>query len=259
MADYRMRDDAPLSEEQWAAVDRTVVEAARRLLVGRRFIPLAGPFGAGVQSILFDVIGDVEQAAVDMQGEGGELVASVSRQHLTLPIIYKDFGLHWRDIETSQRFGMPLDLGAAAAAAAACAYAEDDLIFHGRGEGHPGLLTVAGSASAPLGNWEQEGAAFEAVVRATETLTGAGFYGPYALAVSPALYTQMNRVYKTTGILEIDQVARVVADGVYQTPVLKENEAVLVATGEVNMDIVVAQDLVSLPGNDQHEPSLPGV
>lgn len=245
MTDYLLRNGAPLTDDQWEMVDRVVVETARRILVGRRFIPVVGPFGPGVQTVPFDTFGEVEAAEVDVMGEGGELVSPLTRQHLPLPIIYKDFRLNWRDIESSQRFDVPLDMGPVATAATACAHAEDDLIFHGRGETYPGLLTVEGRLQAEQGDWSQEGAAFEAVVRATQTLIEHGFYGPYALAVSPVLYAYMNRVYKNTGVLEIDQVARIVTDGVFQTAVLRENEAVVVATGEANMDLVVAQDMVT--------------
>ena len=37
MSDYLMRDDAPLTGEEWKRLDKLVVSAARRMLVGRRF------------------------------------------------------------------------------------------------------------------------------------------------------------------------------------------------------------------------------
>ena len=53
MADYLMRDQY-LSEEQWDQIDVTVMDVARRNLVGRRVIPLFEPFGLGVQTIHVD-------------------------------------------------------------------------------------------------------------------------------------------------------------------------------------------------------------
>ena len=47
MSDYLMRGDAPLSDSEWERLDKTVVSAAREFLVGRKFLDLAGPFGAG--------------------------------------------------------------------------------------------------------------------------------------------------------------------------------------------------------------------
>ena len=51
MSDYLMRDDAPFSEKEWAKLDELVVDVARKLLVGRRFIHLTGPLGVGVQTV----------------------------------------------------------------------------------------------------------------------------------------------------------------------------------------------------------------
>ena len=38
MSDYLMRGDAPFSDEEWERLDDLVVDVARKLLVGRRFI-----------------------------------------------------------------------------------------------------------------------------------------------------------------------------------------------------------------------------
>ena len=51
MSDYLMRDAAPMSAEEWAAVDGVVVKTAQTLLVGRRFIELTGPLGAGTLAV----------------------------------------------------------------------------------------------------------------------------------------------------------------------------------------------------------------
>ena len=52
--DLLMRDDAPLSEQEWQVVDDAVLKVARASLVGRRFIRLFGPLGAGVQAVWVD-------------------------------------------------------------------------------------------------------------------------------------------------------------------------------------------------------------
>jgi uncharacterized linocin/CFP29 family protein len=44
-------------------------------------------------------------------------------------------------------------------------------------------------------------------------------------------------------VLEIDQIAKLCSDGVFQTHVLPERTAVLVSTGDQNFDIAVAEDL----------------
>lgn len=247
MADYLQRDLSPLSEEQWRTIDHVVTSVGQRQLVGRRFIPLFGPLGPGVQTIADDRIGGAELGAIDLLGDDGQMPAqTIQRRYITLPLIYKDFRLHWRDIETSRQFGVLLDTALAAAAAAFCARAEDHMIFNGHAAlAHEGLLNAAGRQIMPLSDWGRSGAAFEDVVAATQRLVAAGFFGPFALAVSPRLYASMHRVHANTGILEIEQVSKIATAGVYQTPVIPDDRAVVVSTGAENMDLVLAQDLIT--------------
>lgn len=247
MADYLLRNQSPLTEEQWQTIDRIVTAVAQRQLVGRRFIPLFGPLGPGVQTIADDRLSGVDLGAVDLMGDDGQTpVQAIHRRFIALPMIYKDFRLHWRDIETNQQFGVPFDTGPAAAAAAFCARAEDNMIFNGDASlGLEGLLNAEGRQVMPLADWGTVGAAFEDVVQATQRLIGAGFFGPFALAVSPRLYASMNRVYANTGVLEIEQVSKIATAGVFQTPVIPDNRAVVVSVGAENLDLVLSQDLIT--------------
>lgn len=245
--DYLMREDAPLTAAEWARLDGVVTETARRALVARRFIPLAGPFGPGVQVLPDDEIDGAGVGAVDPAGDVPvDVVRTVRRTYLPLPITYKDFRIHWRDIETGRQQGVPLDIGAAAIAAADCTRTEDDLIFNGRLDlGYHGLLTEPGRVRMPISDWSAPGGAFEDVVAATTRLVEGGFYGPYVLVVTPRLYAQLHRVLGTAGVLEIEQIQKLTRDGVYQTPLIPENTALVIATGAQNMDIAVSLDLVT--------------
>ncbi len=243
--DYLLREQAPLTSDQWARIDETVTETARQALTGRRFIPLSGPFGPGVQALPHDAFDGTGTGAVDRTGESAvDLVRTVARSYVPLPLIYKDFMIHWRDIETSRQQHVPLDVSPAAIAAMAVARAEDELIFYGRQDlGLPGLLTAPGRIRLPMRDWGVVGQAFDDVVLATQRLVEEGFYGPYALVVSPRLYALLHRVLGAAGVLEIEQVQKLMRGGVYQTPVLPESTALVVATGASNMDLAVAQDL----------------
>lgn len=257
MADYLMRDEAPLTQEEWERLDRTVVEVARRQLVGRRFISLFGPLGAGMQVIASDAYKGIGLGVHDTFGEKDSgIVRAEARQYLTLPLIYKDFRLLWRDIATSRQLNLPLDLAPAAAASAFCTRAEDDLIFHGNTQyGHVGLLHVEGRNTVPWADWDVVGNAFENLVAATQKLVSHDFYVPYAAVVSPSMYGKMYRVYKDTGVLEIAQARELLAGGLYQSPILADGEALVVAVGPENFDLAVAQDLTTAylgPENMNH-------
>src|SRR5262249_19233342 len=138
----------------------------------------------------------------------------------------------------------PLDVGKPAAAAAATARAEDQLIFDGDiALGLPGLRSVVDRQTLPMADWDSMGRAFSDVVEGVRLLTQAGFTGPYALAVSPRLYADLNRIFDATGVLELEQVEKLARRGVYPTAVLPEPSALLVDSGGQNMDLAVALDL----------------
>jgi uncharacterized linocin/CFP29 family protein len=256
MDTYLMRDQAPLTAEEWSRLDELTVQVARKMLVGRRFLPLTGPLGIGVQTVPVDTVawskGCVHYTGTDNCDQGAcecasgcEPVTVTGRAYLTLPLLHKDFALSWRDIATARQTGAPLDLFVAGGAAAAVALAEDELIFKGSAShGLPGLLTAAGTRVA-LANWGKVEAAFKNVAQAREALVDKGFYGPYALALSPDLYAVVQRIMPNTGRLEAQFLADLATVGVFQAPAMPAKSALLVATGPENLDLVVAQDLAA--------------
>jgi uncharacterized linocin/CFP29 family protein len=204
--------------------------------------------GPGVVTVPQETYYHVDIGRIDITGEQdeGAVIRPMRKAYVTLPIIYKDFFLHWRDIELSAQFGLPLETGAAAPAAMHAARTEDDLIFNGYPPlNQPGLLNVEGRRVLPMRDWDQMGAAFDDVVAAHQQLVEAGFYTPMALAVSPRRYANLHRVYANTAVLEIEQIQKLMRAGVYQTPVVPDDRAVAVATGEQNVDLAVAQDFIT--------------
>jgi uncharacterized linocin/CFP29 family protein len=243
--DYLQRDQAPLGPDEWAAVDQTVIRTAQSVLVARRFINLVGPFGPGIEALPNDILSGGGGGVVDLLGtQEGESLRIERRRFLPLPLLYKDFWVHWRDLESSRKLGVPLDVGKAAAAAAATAQAEDRLVFDGEPSlDLPGLRTAEGRQTLPMSDWGSMGRAFGDVVEGVRVLTQAGFTGPYALAVSPRLYADLNRIFDDSGVLELEQVEKLARRGVYPTAVLPEPTALLVDSGAQNMDLAVGLDL----------------
>lgn len=242
---FLLQNENPLNEAERQRIDETIVKVARRLLVGRRFIDLYGPLGPGVQTVSYDEYTGVSAGAMDLVGqqESGAVFAD-SRTFKTIPILYKDFLLHWRDIEASRVHHLPLDVSAAAGAASFCAQQEDELIFNGNPKmGYEGLMNAKGRLTSPLGDWGVPGTGFSNIVAATEKLSRAGHFGPYAMVCSPKLYAMLHRIYEKTGILEIETIRQLATDGVFQSNNLKEDAAVVVSTGRENLDLAVAMDM----------------
>jgi uncharacterized linocin/CFP29 family protein len=241
------RDSAPLTEVEWSKIDEAVVSTARRMLVGRRVIEVLGPMGPGVYTIPYSIFSGTSSTGIDMVGEQDDfIVAPSSRATTSVPMLYKDFKIMWRDVEADRHMGLPLDVSTAAVAANYVAVQEDNLIFNGNKElGQVGLLNVQGRKTVKISNWDESGSALADAVKAVAALSEAGHYGPYAMVVSPILFGRMVRVYGNTGMLELDQVKALISGGVYYSNSISGNKAVVLATGGHNVNLAVGQDMTT--------------
>lgn len=235
--------DSPLNDQEFNQLDQTVIESARRQLVGRRFIELYGPLGRGMQSISNDIFLENMEAKMDFQGSFDTTVESSKRVNHTIPLLYKDFILYWRDIEQAKTLDIPIDFSPAANAARDVANLEDQMIFHGAREFDiPGLMNVQGRLTHLIGEWYESGTAFQDIVEARNKLLEMNHHGPFALVLSPELYSLIHRVHKDTNVLEIEHIRELVTDGVFQSPVLKGKTGVILNTGRNNLDLAVSED-----------------
>lgn len=235
--------DLPFSSSEYNHLQQIVIDAARRQLIGRRFIELYGPLGRGVQSIFNDIYTESHEAKIDFQGSFDTIFESSKRVNYTIPMLYKDFVLYWRDIEQANVLDIPIDFSSAANASRDVAILEDQMIFHGSREFDiPGLMNVKGRLTHLIRNWYESGSAFQDIVDARNKLLDMNHNGPYALVLSPELYSLLHRVHKDTNVLEIEHVRELVTDGVFQSPVLKGKTGVLVNTGRNNLDLAISED-----------------
>lgn len=244
MTKSQLYPDAPLSVSDFNELDHIVIEAAKKQLTGRRFIELYGPLGRGVQSIHTEVFMEPSAAHMGFEGSFETEIESSKRVNHTIPMLYKDFVLYWRDIEQAKTLDIPIDFSSAANAARDVALLEDKMIFHGAAQFDiPGLMNVKGRQTHLIGNWHESGSAFQDVVEARGKLMEMNHNGPYALVLSPELYALLHRVHRDTNVLEIEHVREIVTDGVFQSPVLKGKTGVLVNTGRNNLDLAISEDL----------------
>ncbi|WP_448583413.1 family 1 encapsulin nanocompartment shell protein [Thermocrinis sp.] len=245
--DFLGKDQSPLTVEEWETLERAIINVAKNSLVCRRFMPVVGPIGAGHQMISYDVFLGVEPGSCEVkpgeEAQACEPVRTGQRKHIVLPTIYKSFSISWRDLEYWRQFNLPMDTSSASAASFATAVAEDTLIIHGNKKmGIDGFLTVEGRQTLSMSDWDVMGNAFNDVSLGIAKLTESGFFGPYHLILNPKDYFKLNRVYHNTGLLEIEQIKKIVSE-VHYTPIVPEGKAILVSAGPQNMDLVVALDV----------------
>jgi len=238
--------EVPLSPDQLKRVEEEIVREARRTLIGRRFINVFGPIGPGVESISFDTYPKDEIAEIHLEGRSdpSPIGAHTAEEYRRIPLIYKDFLMHWRDVKWSQDMGSPIDAGNAVLATHFVAHREDDLIFNGNGElGITGLVNAPGANRLKGKDWRKVGNAFQDLCAAIELLQKSNHHPPFAITLSIDAHSSLVRAGSESPVLEVDQITRMCADGVFQTHVLPAKTAVLVSSGDQNFDIAVAEDL----------------
>ncbi len=236
--DYLSREGAPISAELWNKIDEAVTSMAKRILVGRRFLSIYGPLGAGVQSINIDTT-EVEET------EGNPKVIK-GRRYEQIPLIYEDFSLLWRDLETSEQSDMPVDLSAADRAGAAISKKEDELIFFGSEElSYEGLLTAKGITKIQKGNWNEGENPVKDISTGLTKFLERGLVGRNALVLSPNLLLQLQRIQPGTGITEYERLSKMVNGNIFSTPVMGSDKAVLINAEPHNMDLVIGQDIAA--------------
>ena len=71
---------------------------------------MLGPLGAGAQVVPDDIFRDADRGGLDLLGEDDVgIVRGTERRYLPIPLLYKDFRLHWRDLDANYQGCMPFD------------------------------------------------------------------------------------------------------------------------------------------------------
>jgi len=177
-----------------------------------------------------------------------------TRKSLNVPILHKDFRIHWRDLEASRRYGTPLDTANAESAALVVAQKEDRLILNGEISGEPmlgieGLTTVTGrQTQASGGAWATAPNALNDVRAAAKKLLEKYYPPPYDLIVQPSAFMDAHTLIANTGISQIEKIKELIQGNIYISSQLKAadggtDSAILIKSGAENADLCVAQDL----------------
>ena len=231
--DILNRAQAPFPSSIWSIIDAAAVAAARDRLTGRRFLDVEGPFGAGLTSI---EVGNDDYCRQPAPDEAGAILSRA----ISVPMLRRGFQLSIRRLAAHIENGQPFDLAAVQDAAEAVANREEEFVYRGQGDfGLPGLLTSEGRQHQEGGDWAAIDRALEDVLAAVTRLDDAGYRGPYALVLSPALYNGLFRLYPGTNTLQLEHLRRLCTKGIYKAPI---EGGVLVDPGRVGV-LIVGQDL----------------
>ena len=231
---YLGREDAPFGDEIWGMLDEVVISVAKAQLSGRKLLNIEGPHGLQMKSFpLLDKV--VSENCTTL----------TSSAVMPIPMIETIFSLGTRDLATFEETGFSLDTSAVAKAAMCAAAAEDELVFQGNEAlGIQGLLTSEGAQQVKLGNWEDIGTAASDIINAVTTLDEAGFHGPYLLALAPALYNKLHRLYPQGYQIELQHIESIVGGSVIKASGIKSG-GVLIAEGNQYATILIGQDMTT--------------
>ena len=183
-----------------------------------------------------------ERAAIESWRRAAVAVRAAGRQMLTIPILYKDFSLYWRDVQTAEQFGAAGHVGSSRRGQ-----------LRERSRRRHGLQRRVGARSA----WADHGArppcaaagrtGIESAQRLPRRRSDRAPGGESALRPvlprhEPHLHAKLARFVENTGVSELNHIREVCTDGVFRSSVLAKNTAVVLSTGPQNFDLAVAQD-----------------
>jgi uncharacterized linocin/CFP29 family protein len=211
--DFLNRQMAPFGDDIWHRIDEAAVKAARDVLTGRRFLDVDGPYGVGLTSV---EVGHDDYCRQPAPEEAG----AVMGRAISVPMLRKDLRLSIRRLAAYREMGQPLNLTPVEDAAEAVARREEEFVYYGQADFRlQGLLTAEGRAHHDGGDWANIDQALDDVLASVNALDDHGFRGPYALAVSPALYNGLFRRYAGTDMLQLEHLRRLCQLGVYKAPI----------------------------------------
>lgn len=242
-----------LTDDEIEYIESEIVTTMRPMLVGRTLMPIRTLSNAGFKQYTHYTENDMGQATISMTGEAQSMDrVDLDEVNTKIPIISKDYNLHWRDVLMRRNTGQDLNVQHATNAARQIAEEEDKLILSGEYTGWPalgieGLATSTGRNTTAGGDWSANMITY--VANAKAALRTDGYFGPYKLVVTSAWYAQMEAVYGNTDRYYFQVVGDllggvdniVISDNLYASDGGVDSALVL-DTSPGNFELVVGQD-----------------
>jgi len=194
-----------LTDDEINYLEKAITKTVRPMLIGRQLMPIITLAHAGFRKYTYYTENDMGQAIIDMQGEEqSQDLVDLDEEHVKIPIIHKEYTLHWRDVLMRREGGQDLNSQHAENAARQVAEEEDKLILTGEVAGTlawpaldiEGLCTATGNLGAAGGAWPTN--VLANVATAKQALRAQGFYGPYRLITPSVIYGYLEAMIANT-------------------------------------------------------------
>jgi uncharacterized linocin/CFP29 family protein len=239
-------------------VETQIVKTVRPMLIGRQLMPTRNLPSAGYTKYTFYTENDMGQAVISMTGEEQNMdLVDLSEGSVNIPILSKDYMLHWRDVLKRREGGEDLNTQHAENAARQVAEEEDKLILTGEvastlawpAMGLQGLCTATNNLGASGGAWPTNCVAN--VATAKQALRAQGFYGPYKLIVPSVIYGYLEKLISSTDKWYFQAIGELIggvqniliSDNLIASDGAARDSALLIDVQPGNFELLVGADI----------------
>lgn len=201
--------NATLRKDEWEMIDGRVNEVMRERLTivdDLRARGLVVPVSLGTILRVTERLEDFDAASISFDGDTAPQKdrPSYLRDVRPVPVISKDFTIHWRQLESSRTRGEALDTTSAALATRKVRDKMQDLVTNGftggpDGNNIPGIITAANRLQVTLGtDWDDSGATIiDDVLTMLENAYANNLFGPFYLYVPKNYWAILQEDYNT--------------------------------------------------------------
>lgn len=226
-SDSALRANATLQIREWILLDTTVLNVARKHLIGIQDLINAGltypvADAMGVTRIEWQKIGTMTAAEVSMSGNADTPNdrQEYSTDAIPLPIIHKEFQMNIRQLASTRRMGTPLDVTQAALCGRIVSERIETILFAGTtvlGANNPiyGYTTAINRATGSVtASWATAATGPQMVtdtLAMIQKLKDNNMYGPYGMYVPSVVFTRMGNDYVSNAVAINTILARLLA------------------------------------------------
>ena len=203
------RQLAPIADAGWEAIEEEIKPRLETYLAARKLVDFEGPLGWAHSATALGRMASIAGPLTDVTGS--------QRRVLPLVELRAAFVVNRSEVDDAERGAKDLDLPGLEEAGRRIALAENTSVFHGYAPGgikgitestsHAGLTLSADAEHYPT-----------AVAEAVDVLRGAGIGGPYGLALSPGIYTEIVHTTEHGGHLLLDHLRQILGGPLVWAP-----------------------------------------
>jgi uncharacterized linocin/CFP29 family protein len=204
--------NSALLKDEWEELDRRVVQPAqyqlRLINILQRYGLTRRLGGLGTMIAQYNTVSEVTPANISLSGHasGQKDNADYNIEGVPVPVIFKEFELDQRYLESSRRMGDGVDMTNGVAAARVVFEKMEDVVLNGDSSINLNGKTIYGMTNHPGINTDTAGnyggGDWGTIAHITNTVTGMvnaakadRFYGPFGLFVATTQYNQAMMSY----------------------------------------------------------------